>query len=205
MQYSLLFCHNENAYTMKKYLFIPLALALTAMISCGGKNETTQTEEVELKTPQKEEQAAPIAEKSSKREYTDTIDGRIYRITIERHHDESLPIVEDVIGTKFYDNVVTLAVKSGNEEVYRHAFRKKQFLEYLSEDDIEHGTLAGMGYFKEESKKGKLIFTSQVCMPGMDGGTFLRLELSTDNWRLKIKRDETIDMEIDRTEYEEGV
>ena len=190
---------------MKNTLFIPLVLALTAMISCGGNNKTPQTEEIELKKPQKEVQVAPIAEKKSTREYADTIDGKIYHITIERRHDEGLPIVEDVIGTKFYDNVVTLAVKSGGEEVYRHTFRKKQFLEYLSEDDIEYGSLAGMGYFKEESKKGKLVFTSQVCMPGMDGGTFLKLTLSTDNWKLKIQRDETTDMEIDRTEYEEGV
>ena len=82
---------------------------------------------------------------------------------------------------------------------------KKQFLEYLSEDDIEHGTLAGIGYFEEFSTNDKLVFTSQVCVPGMDGGTYLRLELFPKDWKLKIRRDETTDIEVTPLKEDEGV
>jgi hypothetical protein len=38
----------------------------------------------------------------------------------------------------------------------------------------------------------------------MDGGTFLKLELSTTDWKLKIQRDETADIDLQPLE-EEGV
>ena len=190
---------------MKKLFFISLGLALLAVASCGGQEQTTQKEESKA-TVQKEE--APIdtlADKDATREYVDTLNGHIYHITIERRHDEDLPIVEDVLGTRFYDNVVTVVVREGSKETYRRTFHKKQFLEYLSEDDIEHGTLAGIGYFEEFSTNDKLVFTSQVCVPGMDGGTYLRLELFPKNWSLKIQRDETTDIEVVPQQEDEGV
>ena len=190
---------------MKMKSIFYLALAVVALVSCGKQlRETTQEEEL-LKPTQKEQQTAPIAEKVAVREYSDTIGGRIYLITIERRPDESLPPVADVIGTLFYDNVVHLNVKCDGVDVYRHTFRKKQFWDYLSAEDREYGTLAGMTYYKEQSTAQKLVFGSQVCMPGMDGGALLKLELSLSGWNLKVMRDETADLEVDQLEYEEGV
>ena len=182
-----------------------LAIAVVTLVSCGKQaHENTQEEEL-LKPTQKEKHAAPIAEKVAVREYLDTIGGHVFCMTIERRPDESLPVVEDVIGTLFYDNVVHLSVKRDDTVVYRHTFRKKQFLDYLSTEDREYGTLAGMTYYKEQSTAQKLVFGSQVCMPGMDGGALLKLELSIGGWNLKVMRDETADLEVDLLEYEEGV
>lgn len=72
---------------MKKLFFISLGLALLAVASCGGQEQTTQKEESKA-TVQKEE--APIdtlADKDATREYVDTLNGHIYHITIERRHD----------------------------------------------------------------------------------------------------------------------
>ena len=76
-------------------------------------------------------------------------------------------------------------------------------MEYLTEEDREYGTLAGMTYYKEQSNGSKLVFGSQVCMPGMDGGALLKLELSIGDWNLKIMRDETADVDVDPLQYEE--
>lgn len=182
-----------------------LALAVVTLVSCGKQAHENTQEEVVLKPTQKEQQTAPIAEKVAVRDYVDTIAGHVYHMTIERRPDESLPVVADVIGTLFYDNVVHLNVKRDGAVVYRHTFLKNQFLNYLSTEDREYGTLAGMTYYKEQSTAQKLVFGSQVCMPGMDGGALLKLELSIGGWNLKVMRDETADLEVDLLEYEEGV
>lgn len=189
---------------MKKLFLIPLGLALISLVACGGQEQTSQQGETKTAPKKVAVPIDTIADKDVSREYVDTLNGNVYHITIERCHDEDLPIVEDALGTRFYDNVATVVVKEGNKEVFRRTFHKKQFLEFLSEDDLEHGTLAGIGYFEEFSTDGKLVFTSQVCVPGMDGGTYLKLELSTKDWKLKITRDETTDIDVQPLE-EEGV
>lgn len=189
---------------MKKLFLLPLGLALISLVACGGQEQSTQQEETKENLKKVAAPIDTIADKNVTREYLDTLNGNVYHIIIERRHDEDLPIVEDALGTRFYDNVVTVVVKEGNKETYRRTFHKKQFLEFLSEEDFEDGTLAGIGYFEEFSTDKKLIFTSQVCVPGMDGGTFLKLELSTTDWKLKIQRDETADIDLQPLE-EEGV
>ena len=190
---------------MKKLFLLPLGLALISLVACGGQEQSTQQEETKENLKKVAAPIDTIADKDVTREYIDTLNGNVYHIIIERRHDEDLPIVEDALGTRFYDNVVTVVVKEGNKETYRRTFHKKQFLEFLSEEDLEDGTLAGIGYFEEFSTDKKLIFTSQVCVPGMDGGTFLKLELSTTDWKLKIQRDETADIDLQPLEEEEGV
>jgi hypothetical protein len=39
----------------------------------------------------------------------------------------------------------------------------------------------------------------------MDGGTYLRLELFPKDWKLKIRRDETTDIEVTPLKEDEGV
>lgn len=190
---------------MKMKLITCFVLVLITLVACSKQERVVAEEEPVLKVAQKEPQKAPIADKVAVREYVDTLGGRIYHMTIERRPDDTQPVVEDVIGTRFYDNVVYLTVKCAGQEVYRHTFRKKDFMDYLSEDDREWGTLAGMTYYKEQSSAHKLAFGSQVCMPGMDGGALLKLELDTNNWRLKVMLDEMKDVEVDLVEYDEGV
>ena len=190
---------------MKKQLLLPFGMALLLFVACGKSTQAPVEEETVIQMRTEVRQEAPIAEKVVVSEYVDTVAGKVYQMTIERRPDESLPVVTDVLGTMFYDNVVFLSVKCDAEEVYRHTFRKQHFMEYLSEDDREYGTLAGMAYFKEQTKNGKLVFGSQVCMPGMDGGALLRIELTIGSWNLDIMRDETTDVEVDPMHFEEGV
>jgi hypothetical protein len=190
---------------MKIKLAYTLSLVALTFVSCGKQQQKTAEEELLLKPVEKAVQTAPIAEKIAVREYVDTLGGSVYSMTIERRPDEALPVVADVIGTRFYDNVVTLVVARNGQPVYRHTFYKKDFLSYLTPDDLEYGTLAGMTYYEEQSTAQKLVFGSQVCMPGMDGGALLKLELLTASWSLKVMRDETADLEVDALTVEEGV
>lgn len=188
---------------MKKQLLLPLAMVALAFVSCGKQTQEKTQEETIFQMKQEVEQTAPIAEKVAVREYVDTIGGKVYQMTIERRPEEALPVVTDVLGTQFYDNVVFLSVKADSTEVYRHTFRKKHFMEYLSEEDRECGTLAGMTYYEEQSTAQKLVFGSQVCMPGMDGGALLKIELSIGSWQLNIMRDETTDVDVEPMQFEE--
>ena len=190
---------------MKMKRITCFVLLLATLVACGKQERVAVEEEPVLKPAQKAQQTAPIADKVAVREYVDTLGGRVYHMTIERRPDDTQPVVEDVIGTRFYDNVVYLTVKCGGQDVYRHTFRKQEFINYLSEEDREWGTLAGMTYYKEQSTAHKLAFGSQVCMPGMDGGALLKLELDTNNWHLKVMLDEMKDVEVDLLEYDEGV
>ncbi len=188
---------------MKKLLLLPLGVVLLTIVSCGNKVQEKVQEEEVFKAKTEVQQDAPIAEMVTAREYIDTVGGRVYLMTIERRPEESLPVVTDIIGTQFYDNVVFLSVKCDSAEVYRHTFRKQHFMEYLSDEDREYGTLAGMTYYAEQASPQKLVFGSQVCMPGMDGGTLLKIELSIGNWQLNIERDEMLDVDVEPLYFEE--
>ena len=105
------FARMKTVDTMKKQILFSLGIALLTFVSCGKPAQAPVQEEDVFKVKTEEQQAAPIAEKVGVRDYVDTIAGRVYQLTIERRPDESLPVVTDVLGTMFYDNVVFLSVK----------------------------------------------------------------------------------------------
>ena len=102
---------------MKKLLLLPLGVVLLTIVSCGNKVQEKVQEEEVFKAKTEVQQDAPIAEMVTAREYIDTVGGRVYLMTIERRPEESLPVVTDIIGTQFYDNVVFLSVKCDSAEV----------------------------------------------------------------------------------------
>lgn len=181
---------------MKKQLLLPLGLALITIVACGEKPQPVQEEETVEIPPKEERPTGPVSDSPATREYADTLDGNIYNITIQRAPNETLPMVENDLGVQFYDNTATISVKKDNEEVYNKTFRKQDFRDFIRTEDYEYFTLAGIGYLEEASSKGKLSFTTQVCEPGMDGGTLLRIELSTQTWKYTLKRDDTPDIDV---------
>lgn len=192
---------------MNKRSFIIVLLASIGFASCKQKVETQPQEEVVLNVKKEVvKDTTPIADKEGIIEYKTTRNGHTYTIVVERKVDKEAPIVEDILGTFFYDNCVHVSVKQDGAAFYYHVFRKPDFDHMLSDEDRQYGTLAGMSLDEDDKRNDRLSFFAQVCMPGMDGGLHAKVILSLQTKKVSFEIDDTPDLDIDFLhEEEEGV
>ncbi|MBO7115571.1 MAG: DUF4738 domain-containing protein [Prevotella sp.] len=168
-------------------VFMVCCLVLTLM-ACSEKKKSDDiiTERVEQPKPQE-----PVRLQS----YSDSKEvgwiGRTYRIAIDRHPSDSLPMVSDETGQKFVDNVIALVVSREDGSVfYRHQFTKKDFNSYLDDDYRKTGILEGLVYDKVEGDW--LEFAASVCHPQTDEYIPLIVRLSRMG-QITIQRDTQMD------------
>ncbi len=168
-------------------VFMVCCLVLTLM-ACSEKKKSDDiiTERVEQPKPQE-----PVRLQS----YSDSKEvgwiGRTYRIAIDRHPSDSLPMVSDETGQKFVDNVIALVVSREDGSVfYRHQFTKKDFNSYLDDDYRKTGILEGLVYDKVDGDW--LEFAASVCHPQTDEYIPLIVRLSRMG-QITIQRDTQMD------------
>ena len=168
-------------------VFMVCCLVLTLM-ACSEKKKSDDiiTERVEQPKPQE-----PVRLQS----YSDSKEvgwiGRTYRIAIDRHPSDSLPMVSDETGQKFVDNVIALVVSREDGSVfYRHQFTKKDFNSYLDDDYRKTGILEGLVYDKVDGDW--LEFAASVCHPQTDEYSPLIVRLSRMG-QITIQRDTQMD------------
>jgi hypothetical protein len=68
-----------------------------------------------------------------------------------------------------------------------------------------HGTLAGMNIYEEQCTPDVLVFVSQICMSGMDGGTFVKILFSVNQRKYTMQMDDTANLEVASMSQDEGV
>jgi hypothetical protein len=76
---------------------------------------------------------------------------------------------------------------------------------FLSQEDRMHGTLAGMNIYEEQCTPDVLVFVSQICMSGMDGGTFVKILFSVNQRKYTMQMDDTANLEVASMSQDEGV
>ncbi|MBO5698919.1 MAG: DUF4738 domain-containing protein [Bacteroidaceae bacterium] len=192
---------------MNKFLKVGLwSIMLLVFWACKQNNDTPNVEQEEIApTQQINTPKDTIAESISDRNYTLNIEGKHFDINITRMPDYQAPIVKDVLGTPFYDNLVKVAVNHSGQLILNQTFKKNDFDALLSEDDRIHGTLAGMSVYEELCTTKKLVFATQVCMSGMDGGTLIKLTFSVDTKQITMQIDDTSDLEVNPMSQDDGV
>ena len=175
-------------------VFMVCCLVLTLM-ACSAKKKSSDiiTKRVEQPKPQE-----PVRLQS----YSDNREvgwiGRTYRLAIDRHPSDSLPMVSDETGQKFVDNVIALVVAREDGSVfYRHQFTKQDFNSYLDEDYRKTGILEGLVFDKVDGDW--LEFAASVCHPQTDEYIPLIVRLSRMG-QITIQRDTQMDTTGDTPE-----
>lgn len=192
---------------MKVVLKLGLLTFLTcAVAACEEKNEVKKTQQaVENVVVAEKANSDTIADQISERSYSLSLEGKRFEVNIVRSPNRELPVVKDVLDTPFYDNVVKVTVRHAGQLIFDHVFRKDDFDAFLSQEDRMHGTLAGMNIYEEQCTPDVLVFVSQICMSGMDGGTFVKILFSVNQRKYTMQTDDTANLEVAFMSQDEGV
>ncbi len=192
---------------MKVVLKLGLLTFLTcAVAACEEKNEVKKTQQVvENVVVAEKANSDTIADQISERSYSLSLEGKRFEVNIVRSPNRELPVVKDVLDTPFYDNVVKVTVRHAGQLIFDHVFRKADFDAFLSQEDRMHGTLAGMNIYEEQCTPDVLVFVSQICMSGMDGGTFVKILFSVNQRKYTMQTDDTANLEVASMAQDEGV
>ena len=174
---------------MKKLFVIATAcIGLTLLSACGGKkkSEVIITPKVEKVKPK-----APVR----MQEYTDERDvkwlDKNYHVAINRSPADSLSLVSDENGQKYYDNIFTLAVSRSDGSIFfSHTFNKTALNAYLDDDFRKTGLFEGFVFDKVDGDW--LVFAASVGHPQTDEYIPLIIRLSRMG-QLVIKRDVQMD------------
>ena len=174
---------------MKKLFIIALVcIGLTLLSACGGKKKSDViiTPKVEKVKPK-----APIR----MQDYTDERDvewlEKTYHVAINRCPADSLSLVTDENGQKYYDNIFTLAVSRSDGSIFfTRKFDKKALNAYLDDDFRKTGLFEGLVFDKVDGDW--LVFAASVGHPQTDEYIPLIIRLSRMG-QLVIKRDVQMD------------
>lgn len=182
---------------MKLYPVLLLMLCVLLPASCG---KTQKTEEAAADTlPPDETIRGGIVEMASSHfEDTVTWRGKVYRYSITKKPDATLPRVkEEETGALFADNHIDLTITQAGKEVFKRRFFKTSFDSYLDAGFKQKGILEGL-VFDLAVPEG-LQFATSICYPRSDLYIPLILIIHPDGG-MTIKRDNIMDADVEDVE-----
>ena len=151
---------------MKRSLYIILALFLLTSASCS-RHKKKDPDNYVVESIQKDVVSAAIQElqfisASSQADFK----GSTYDMKVVRRPDNTLPVVTDAQGQKYYDNTITLEISTGGKLFVNKIFNKNTFASYLDSEFIQHAILEGL-VFDKVTDYG-LMFAASVSYPESD-------------------------------------
>ena len=170
---------------------IVIAIMTAAMMltsACGEKkkSENIITTKVVTKSP-----SAPqkMQEYDQVKEFE--MSGNHLTCHIHRAPDDSLRMVKNEQGQKYYDNRITMEITREDGSVFvSKSFTKSSFDEFLDEDYRQTGVMAGLVFDKVEG--GVLKLAASVAHPNTD--EYIPLIVSIDKTgAMHIERDKSLD------------
>ena len=176
---------------MKKTICkIACVLLLGELITaCGGqKGDSNAQEQDSINAASKGD--TPYAESPQSNEYEAQLGGNTYKIAISRKADESLPVVADELGKKFYDNRVDVVITCNGNAFFSKSYTKASFSEFLTSTTDKQGTvLLGMAYDSEKSNSKAIHLGAQVGQVGIEEGPAFSIEIPLNGGASSIVRD----------------
>ena len=168
-----------------------LASLVLSFSSCKEKKEQNDiiiTEQKEAK-PQ-----GPVKMKPITQDRNIEWVGNQYRLIVERTPDESLPMVEDESGQKYYDNIIRVrVVRSDGTNAVERQFHKSDFLPYTQNAAVaKKGALLGVVLDRIEGNA--LFFAASVGSPDENSDEYVPLLLKiTSTGGMSISLDTRLD------------
>lgn len=170
---------------------IYLCAVVFLMASCGKKKESKNiivSKKQETRAPAKKEKMEPV-------DYTWNVEwgGSTYTVLVHRFPDESLPMVEDEYGNKYYDNRITIKVtRKDGSEFFNKTFTKNDFSHCLDDNFRKNGALLGLIFV--ESVGDDLKFGGSVGSPDPLSDEYIPLVMKLNRMgTIHVYRDAELD------------
>lgn len=186
---------------------LPASLAfvvgLALLSSCAEKKKTN-----DIIAP-KPVAAAPAASvKMQPFDHTESVEwgGQKYTVSIRRSVDEGSPVFTDETGGKYYDNNITLSVKSPDgAEIFSREYSKQSFSQFVDASYIGKSTLLGIAV--DRVAVDRLILVASVGCPDQLSDDFVPVTLSLGkNGDMTMKKGQDIGTSNDpNADEDEGV
>lgn len=166
--------------------------ALAVLVIACGKKEENKNIIVKKQTVSK----APVkTEKMEDVDFEKNVDwvGSVYKVSVRRFCDESLPMVEDEYGNKYYDNKITIQVtRKDGSEFFNRTFTKSDFSSCLNDDFRKNGALLGLVF--TEADGDNLKFAGSIGSPDQLSDEQIPVVLILNRMgAVSIKRDNLLD------------
>ena len=185
---------------MNRFSIVLLAVLSLMMMSCKEKKTPTV---IIAPKPVQEVRKDPSRMQEINQEMNVDWIGKTYKVVIRRVSDESLQMVQDESGTKYFDNVITLKViRPDGTEFFSRTFKKDDFSNYLDEKTRKNGAL--LGIVLDRAEGDNLIFAASVGSPDRLSDEYVPMVMTLSRMgNVSIKNDTELDTTVDRAEEED--
>ena len=166
---------------MKKDLlfFVVTIVVVGVCYSCKEKKEST---DIIIKKHEVTAQADSVRKSPTKMEEstsTTAVDwlGKSYTVDVHRMVDESLPVIDDGTGVKYYDNSVRVRIVRGDgSEFFNRVFTKKDFSSYVDKSFLDASVLQAIVCIKAEGDG--VVFSVSIGSPDVMSDEFVPLSMT---------------------------
>lgn len=149
----------------KHYIHLLVVATAALVLSCAGNATDADTTD-SISTDSIGPKVRSVGEYTL--QDTVTIQGVLYSYELSFHTDKSSPTITNYEGINYYESEATLTIYQGkgSDVFYTHNFTKETFRQYVSEDQYDHCTLAGMNFnYMELGKHDCFHFIAVVGDP----------------------------------------
>ena len=181
-------------------------LAVAAMASCSEKKKPNVIIVPKAETPKP---SAPV--RMSEYTHRDDVEwiGKTYKVEVHRFVADSLPMVKDEQGTKYYDNLIRIKViRPDGTECFNRLFSKKAVNDYLDANTRDNGVLLGIVFDRAEGDN--LLFGASVGSADKLSDEYIPMIVTLSRMgNVSIARDTQLDsiepLDANAEDEEEGV
>lgn len=171
------------------YASIVIALGVLALSSCEEKKKA---HDIIAPKPVVKAPSGPVKMQGYSHSEKVEWGGRNFTVSIKRVVDDSAPVFSDESNNKYYENKITLSVKSTDgSEFFRREFTKQSFSQIIESSYLSKSTILGIAVDHVEAHS--IVFVASVGCPDQLSDDFIPINLTlSDSGTLSMKKGEDI-------------
>lgn len=174
---------------MKKAIYATCSLILAAGLTACGEKKSEASWQPSTETEQTAASDEPYADPAQENNSTVTLGGHKYEVKVSREADKELPMAEDELGKKFYDNRVTVSITRDGAEFFSKSYTKEAFADFLTEAESKGTVLLGMAFDSDKSDAHAIYLGAQIGETGIGEGPSFTVEIPLSGGASSIMRD----------------
>ena len=169
-----LFTLHSSLFTFHSSLLLLLLSA--TLFSCHGNGSGNKENDSIWVAPQQSNAILSLDEINATE--SRNIKGSVFTYTIHMAPSDSLPIVVNLDGARYKDNIVKLSVTKDQQVILQRSFTKASFKNFVPENDMSNCALVGFSYnLNETTDSTQLRFIATVGDPDETAGVNYSTEI----------------------------
>lgn len=190
--YFLYLCNEKTIIKDKMkgiYASVFIALGVLVLSSCEEKKKT---QDIIAPKPVVKAPSGPVKMQGYNHSEKVEWGGRAFTVSINRVVDDSAPVFSDESNNKYYENKITLVVKSSDgSEFFRREFTKQSFSQIIDNTYLSKSTILGLAVDHVDAHS--VVFVASVGCPDQLSDDFIPINLTlSDSGSLSMKKGDDI-------------